>query len=304
MTNELHGNMKLFILGGSSFVGRQIMSALGPEKCCGTFHSQPFDGGIRFSLVDDNIQEILDNALQIPTHALILGAKTKIDECAANVEATDRVNVTCTIRALKAIMERGITPIFASSDAVYEGQTGNYKETDETKPTTKYGQQKSEVENFLLSQNVPSLILRLCKVLGPVSSQNDILGDWIRQFQNNQTIICAVDQRFTPIGIDDVVSACIDLANKNASGIFNLGGGESITRHELLMTLCKYYDAFCHSKMLIETCSINDLDFVEPRPLDTSVSISKLKKLIGFEPETMDSICRRAVLNYVKNGGR
>lgn len=289
---------QFLIIGASGFVGQRVLAGLGSERAVGTYFSRPFSGGHRFNLATDSIEALLDALPAKFTHALVFGAFTKIDECARDPVGTAKTNVEGVIRTIDGLMSRGIVPIFASSDAVYDGSRGHWTETDVVRPITEYGRQKVAVERHLQSRKQPWLVVRICKVLDPELSSSGILGPWITDFFQRTLIRCATDQTFTPVGVDDVVTACVALAEGRATGLFNLGGGESVTRFELLCHLVNSVREIADIEPVIETCSLRSLDLVEPRPLDASVSIAKLQAAIPFRPESLVSLCRRAAAQY------
>ena len=292
---------RLLILGGSGFIGQRALAALGPARATATYFSHPFAGGHRFNLVTDNVGDLLDRLPSGYSHALVLGASTMIDACALDPVGTARINVDGVIRAADALMAHGIVPIVASSDAVYDGSRGGWSETDVVRPITEYGRQKLTVEQHLQACDRPWLGLRICKVLDPGLGPTGLLGPWLDDFRRRVLIRCATDQWFTPVGIDDVIAVCVALADTGATGLFNVGGGEAVARFDLLGRLVKAARHYADIDPEIEPRSLRSFDFIEPRPLNASVSIAKLQAQIPYKPESLDSLCSRAAANFYRS---
>lgn len=287
--------LRFLVIGASGLIGRYFLRALGPAASVGTYRSRPFPGGVRFDMATDRPEGLIEKLGDDFTHALILSAIAGIDACATDPEGSARVNVAGAIRVIDALAARGVVPIFASSDAVYDGSRGGWGERDDARPILTYGRQKLAVEQHIARQGVPAVVLRLAKVLDPELSAEGVLGSWVEALLGRRRIQCATDQRFSPVGIDDVVAAIRALAVARVHGVFNLGGAEAVSRFELLSLLVSALSRSGPLDPVIETCSIRDFPFAEARPLDTTLSVARLREAIGYAPERLASLCERAV---------
>jgi dTDP-4-dehydrorhamnose reductase len=285
---------RFLILGASGLIGRCALAALGPERAIGTYFLHPFPGGHRFDMASDRIEDLLDGRHGRFSHALILGASAAIDACARDPAGTARLNVAGAIAACTGAMACGVVPIFASSDAVYDGSRAMWREEDEARPVLTYGRQKLAVEQALRAQDKSWIALRIAKVLDPELGSDGILGPWVRALAGGELIRCATDQRFSPIGVPAVVEAIEKLAATGATGLFNLGGAEAVTRHELLNLFLAAIRPKLHAEPRVEVCHLNDISFVERRPLDASLSIERLTRAIGSVGTSLAALCAEA----------
>lgn len=291
-------DIRFLVLGASGLVGRRLLRRLGPERAVGTYHSRPFPGGIRFDLTRDRLGELLAHAGGRFSHAVVASGITRIDACAADPDGSARVNVEGVARLLDDLIAAGIHPIFTSSDGVYDGSRPLSREDDPTAPILTYGRHKLAIERHLAQRDEPWTVVRLSKVLDPALDPDGVLGPWIDDLVHGRPIRCAVDQVFTPVGVDDVVEALRRLAAAGLSGLFNLGGPERLSRMELLERLLAEVRRHRDVAPVIQACSIRDFPFAEPRPFDGSQCIDKLRAAIGYDPEGMTALCRRAAATY------
>ena len=227
------------------------------------------------------------------SHAFLLHGITKIDECARSPAGTAKINVDSTIRMIDDLLAAGVTPIFASSDAVFDGRRGLWREEDPVNPILTYGRQKVAVEQYLLTKKVPWIVARLSKVVAIDLDRHSLFAEWIKAIDAGETIWCASDQIFSPTYIEDVVTALILLAEGNFAGILHVCGSDAISRLELLTLLTREIRRYREIKAHIIPCSIKDLPFPEVRPLNTSMSPKKLYKTTGTAFNSMESVCER-----------
>lgn len=283
---------RFLIVGASGVVGAHLSAALG-DRAVGTYHTHPIAGGIHFDAASMRLSETILRKGQPFTHAFLLQGLTNIDACARDPDSTHEVNVKATSRVIDELVEHGVTPVFASSDAVFDGSRGSWTEDDAPRPILTYGRQKLEVEDYLAQKNSPWLIARLAKVVGARRS-GDILEEWMQKLDTGAPIRCASDQVFSPVHVADAVQVLIRLAEGSQTGLFNVAGPTSMTRLALLNMLMDATRGYRELVSPIVTCSLRDFDFAEVRPLDSSMSGAKLSAVLGAACRDMKTACEEA----------
>ncbi|MBO0452317.1 SDR family oxidoreductase [Candidatus Enterococcus murrayae] len=95
-------------------------------------------------------------------------ARTQTSDCEANPHDTHKVNTESAITIAKACHKKGARFIFLSTEQVFNNRTENlpFKEDTLVNSSSVYGQQKIEVENFLIENQIDSVILRLSWMMG------------------------------------------------------------------------------------------------------------------------------------------
>ncbi|CAA7614471.1 sugar nucleotide-binding protein [Magnetospirillum sp. SS-4] len=272
---------KLVILGASSSVGRHLWNHLGPERAIGTYRANPIAGGRPFDSVTQRATDILRPGEA--SHAAILLADPQPDSCIKDPEASRRLNVTAMTRLCQDLWALGITPIFASTEFVFDGAGGEYTEEDEARPILLYGRQKKEVEDFLACSGRPHVILRFAKVYGDRPGDGTIFTVWAAQLlSGTRTMRCASDQAFSPVFVGDVGDAIVRAAERNLAGLFHLSGNHRFNRLELLEMTIAAIRRRRPLDLEIQPCSIDDFNLPEPRPKDVSMRSDKLAAAAGL----------------------
>jgi len=217
------------------------------------------------------------------THALMASSITSLDACARDPEATRRFNVTRTIQLLEALLARGIQPVFCSSDLVFRGDRGRYREDDPREPTTEYGRHKRAVEAFLLGQDRPVLIIRMSKLYSVDPDDPSPIGQMLNALSRGEPVRCADDQVICPTAVEDIPRALEALLRRHATGVYHVAAPQPFTRY----TLGRRVAAAIAREELIQRCSIRDFAFAEPRPVDNSLDVSKFLTETGFRFTTL-----------------
>jgi len=281
---------KILLLGGSSYVGRNIVKAYNSNGVVATYHSQPIDSGVHFDALSMELADIVENP-SIFSHAFVLLGDTKPDSCAMDPQKSRLLNVVSIERVIDQLNDWGVKPVFFSSEYVFDGQKGNYTELDEPKPVLLYGKQKLEIEKYIQSKCRNYLIIRLSKTYGSTLGDNTLLTNWMANIQGKSIIKCAADQVFSPVYIDDVVKSAIRLTEGDFNGIFHVSGNKAFKRIELLEMLLNCIKRRTQLNIRIIPCSIHDFKSIEKWPLNVSMIPRKLVESTGIMIANIEDIC-------------
>jgi dTDP-4-dehydrorhamnose reductase len=86
-----------------------------------------------------------------------------------------------------------------------------------------------------------------------------------------------VDQFRTPVYVENIADALLELAENMFCGTIHLGGANRINRYDFGLELC----AVCrYDKDLLVKSSMSDSTPTAPRPRDVSLSIEKAKMVL------------------------
>jgi len=298
--NSAITDKKILILGASSYIGRQLLARLGPDRAVGTYFNTPFKDGVYFDILKMDIPDILDDPQEL-THAVILSANSKPDFCVKHILESTFINVTRMREIADQLKSFGIIPLFVSTEAVFDGQRGNYIETDPVNPILVYGEQKAQMEQYLLQTNDKSIIVRLAKVYGTQPHDGTFLTKWLEQLESGETIMCARDQVTSPIHVDEVAEAVTLLIEQGHKGIFHICSKVAYSRSGLLKLLIKYYRRYKQNEAKVVECSINDFPVLEKRPLNISMRPDKLIKASGIQINDVEHYCDEITRNAYGN---
>lgn len=256
----------ILLLGASGVLGKALGRALGARAAGKTYLRHPIEGGVPFDARKSTVRELAGSLARRPDAAVILLGETRIDACAADPAGTAQTNVAGVAKVARELAELGITPVFVSSDAVFDGSRAYWSEEDAPNPILTYGRQKLEAERAVASLASPWIVVRLPKLLSPM------VEDWVEALAWPAPIQCAVDQYFTPMSAADAAAALIALIDQGAQGLYHVAGPERLSRRALLDAVVNEYGkpiAPIVERSMREIERAHGLR--EPRPLDTSM---------------------------------
>jgi UDP-glucose 4-epimerase len=199
-----------------------------------------------------------------------------------NPQVTHEVNVTGTLKVLLAARDNRVRKvIYASSSSVY-GDTPTLPKSEDMvpNPQSPYAVTKLAGEFYCrVFQEVyglPAVCLRYFNVYGPRQDPHSqyaaVIPSFIKRVSEKSPPIIFGDGEQTRdfTFVKDAVEANLLAAESNTTGIFNIGGGESISINQLARLTVKLIG--------------NNIEpiYAEPRPGDIRHSLADISRAKGF----------------------
>lgn len=289
--------MRLIVIGASGLIGnavyhmakKQGFSVVGTQN---KVHDPEF---YRYRLEDDDpeifLQKIEFYRKRESAFAVLSAAVSNINQCYEQPELSHAINVDGVERLVQVFAKNGIQMIYLSSDAVFDGQRGNYTEKDNVQPLCIYGKQKAEVERYL-QENFPEvLIYRLAKQLDITLTGNHFLSDVYQQCSRKEKIRCIQGLKFNPTYVMDTAGYIIAGLEKKLTGIYHVASPEIHSRFDLVMKLCSLLG--CNAEITSE--GVEKFSFHEEKALNTTMNVSKIMRVLPYRFTPIDFVLRQFV---------
>jgi len=227
---------KLLIFGGSGFVGGNlVLTACKQDWEVSIADNRPIPQA-EWWLVDILDKDMLDKVIEDvkPTAVVNVAAVADIDQAEREQELADKVNVEGARYIAESCAKRGIKLVFFSSDAVFDGQGGQYTEEDIPNPINHYGRTKAEAEKAVLQACPSAAIIRISLVLGfPVTTGNSFFANLESKLREGKEILCPLDEIRTPVDVTTLSECVLELCENDFSGLIHIGATDSINRYDL-----------------------------------------------------------------------
>ena len=205
-------------------------------------------------------------------------ALTNVDYCEEHPEDAYKINAKGTENVAMACEKVGAKLIYVSTDFVFDGEKGLYKETDPINPVSVYGQTKYKGEKLIENINIDYCIARTSVLYGWHKNFNFVT--WIiGELKNNNKINIVTDQYTSPTYADNLAEVLLTMVRKDIKGTFHTAGSERIGRLEFAE---KIADVFELNKKLINPITSGSLKQKAKRPVDSSLDVGKTEKEVGI----------------------
>ena len=226
----------------------------------------------------------------LPDCIINTAAMTNVDACETQREECWKLNVDAVQYMVDTIKDskfkiQDCHLIHLSTDFVFDGEAGPYKEDDTPNPLSYYALSKYESEKVLQKSTIKWAIARTIIVYGIVdnmSRSNIVL--WAKDALSKKQKINVVDDQFrSPTLAEDLAAGCILIANKGATGIYNISGKDTMSILELVYCVADFWKL---DKNLITPSKSNTLKQPAKRPARTGFILDKAYKDLGYDPHS------------------
>jgi dTDP-4-dehydrorhamnose reductase len=272
--------MRIFITGGSGLLGSklsQIALEEGHEIFSGHNHNLPENGlPVKFDLnAESNISKAV-NLVQ-PEVIFHTAALTDVDKCETERDLACQINIRGTKFLAEAAKNSGAFLIYISTDYVFDGSRGMYREDDHTNPISHYGYTK------LLGEKYADCVARPCVIYGskPASGKVNFALWIIDKLQKGERIKIVTDQYISPTLNTNLARMLLEAGEKRLEGIYHMAGAERISRFDYA---CRLADTFGLDKSMIDPSKMSEIGWKAKRPTDSSMDVSKAAHLLQEKP--------------------
>lgn len=285
--------MKILITGSNGLLGQKLVYRLAGHPhhellatSRGQNRLQKTDG-YQYRPLDITLPEDWKGAIKgfQPDVVIHTAAMTHVDRCHEDPQACEEQNVEAVKHLIAACQPYGTHVIHLSTDFIFDGEAGPYREEDKPAPLSIYGTSKLKGEELLRASGLPVAILRTILVYGvaeELSRSNIVL--WAKGALEKGTPIQVVDDQYrSPTLAEDLAEACVLAAEKKATGIYHISGPRTFSIFELVQQIAVFWDL---DENLLTRVSSDTLNQAAKRPPKTGFVIEKARKELGFQPHS------------------
>jgi dTDP-4-dehydrorhamnose reductase len=172
--------------------------------------------------------------------------------------------------------------VFVSTDFIFDGTLGMYREEDRPNPINFYGKTKLEAEEAVKEYEHGWAIVRTVLVYGkPQLGRSNLLTIVKEKLEKGEAYNVVDDQIRTPTYVDDLAQGIVAIVERRACGIFHLAGEDILTPYQMAVRMAQYLGL---NSALIKKVTAANFSQPAKRPAKTGFNIDKAKKLLNFHP--------------------
>ena len=301
----------LLITGATGFIGGYCMRHLSKEYDILATDRQelprPVSGGpqfVRGNIEDRDFLQGLFAKYKIDA-VLHLAAEKSLVVC-ENDPGAYRTNVLAALELYKLSRNNGAHFVFMSSDQVFDGKAGDYKEDSAPSPVNNYGKYMAEVERRLLGLDGVT-ICRTALVfdyrINPSSdnfdrdevvNQSEFVDHVAARLSAGKTIKLPFDEIISPTYVGALYRQLRVVLQKRSLGILHCCGGEAISRYDFGLRIAGFLG--------LDASNIVSVTGKSYRPKNVSLNVSCSERLLGIKYPAVDEMLREMTEDEADNG--
>lgn len=277
--------MRFLITGGSGQLGGYLLRELADRdesviawSCSRT--GQLF--GFPLRPVNLTQPELIEKAFREARPDIVIhtAAITRIVDAYSDPAHARMVNVEGTAALAGIAKQFGARFVHVSTDLVFNGEKGSYREDDPPTPLSVYGQTKADAEREALTRG--GTVVRASLLFGPsVVDRPSFFDQQVRALLAGSPVTLFEDEWRTPLSFVAAARALLSVARSDFTGLLHLGGPERLSRLEMGRRLADLLGCG-HDAIVAATRA--GAGVPEARPRDTSLDSSLWRERFAQEP--------------------
>jgi len=279
--------LKVLVTGSAGLVGQQVVKDLSNTHqvfSCYNKLKPEYGDSVKMDLKNcEMISSILTE--KKPDIVIHLGAMTGVDLCEKEKTSASEINTKATEIIAKECSKLNSFLVYVSTDYVFDGNLGMYKEDDVINPLGFYGKSKLEGEKVVQNFSTNWCIARTSTPFGLHPTKKSFPMWVIENLQKQKQIDVLIDQFTSPTYIPNLSRMLIEISERHITGIIHTAGASKISRYQMA---CMVSDKLNLDSTLLKQISINKMKWVAQRPKDSSLDVSRASSILNEKPQKID----------------
>jgi len=273
---------RFLVTGASGLLGLNFsLQAAGQHEVTGVVHQNRLSG-VPFPVVQADLSapgkpaEILQEFK--PEVVLHCAALANVDACEEKRELAYRINAEVPGEMAALCAKYGIKFVHISTDAVFDGQTGNYLEDDLPNPINAYAETKLAAERLVASANPEVLIARVNFYGYSLFGKRSLGEFFVHHLAEGEPVKGFTDVVFCPLEVNDLSEVLLDMIEQGLYGLYHVLSPECLSKYDFG---CRIATEFGFDKNLISPITWADAGLKATRSPNLTLRVDKLRRDLG-----------------------
>ena len=205
-------------------------------------------------LSDPEVLEPLIDEVK-PDVVLNCAAIANLEACEQNPEMAWKLNAELPGNLSKLALRKGYKLVHISTDAVFDGIKGDYREEDETHPINIYAETKYQGERKVAESCKDALIARVNFYGFSLNSRRSLVEFFINNFKAGKEMKGFTDVFFCPLMVLDLADLLEKMVNHNLCGLYHVISSECLSKYDFGIRVAR---SFGFDENLIKPSSVNE----------------------------------------------
>lgn len=274
------------VIGASGLVGGHLLRSASARgiQAVGVGHAQPLPDMRSLDIRRRDAIHALLNEVR-PSVVYLPAARTNVDYCEVHPQETYELNVLGVRNVVEEANALAAALVFFSSDYIFDGKAGPYREDAPAHPLSEYGRQKLSAEHYVALHARDFLIVRTTVVYGWESRGKNFVCRLLNTLKAGKTLDVPADQIGTPTYAPNLAEAVVELTLSGARGLYHVSGPDRVSRYDFALCAAKVFGLNEQGIRLVATSALRQ---PAPRPLNAGLisekAIARLSvPLLGYK---------------------
>jgi len=225
------------------------------------------------------VERILDDTQ--PDWVIHCAAQANVDACEHDPENARKLNTELPRKLAHHVARGGARMLHVSTDAVFDGQKGEYGEEDPPNPLNIYAQTKLAGEYGVLETSLDAIVARINIFGWSPSGRRSLAEFFYNNLEAGNPIKGFVDVLFCPLLVNDIADLFLKMLDRGLSGLYHVVSSESISKYDFGVAIAR---RFGYDPDLITPVSVSQAGLKAIRSTNLTLRVDKLIHDLGVVP--------------------
>jgi len=274
--------MRILVTGASGLLGLNLaLEATKEHTVYGLTNRNPLHTDaftvLKTDLLEPGAAERLLERTQ-PDWVIHCAALANLEACEADPEQARQLNTEIPRKLAHYVARGGARLIHVSTDAVFDGQRGEYSEQDAPNPLSVYAQTKLDGEQAVAQANPDAIVARVNLFGWSLSGRRSLSEFFFYNLQAGKAVMGFTDVFFCPLLANDLGHIFIKMLEKDLHGLYHVVSSECMSKYDFGVTLAR---RFGMDESLIHPTSVAQGGLKAARSPRLSLRSDKLAQALG-----------------------
>ena len=269
--------MRILVTGASGLLGLNLaLEAASKHTIFGVVNTNPLRGAAftvhRANLLLPGEIERIFEAAQ-PQCVIHCAALANLDACERDPTLARKLNAELPGKIAATARKTGARLAHISTDAVFDGQKGNYQETDEPNPRSVYARTKLAGEQAV-AERYPNAIIARVNLFGwSLNGKRSLAEFFYNNLKAGKSVMGFTDVFFSPLLANDLGNVLIQMLAEGLHGLYHVGSQASLSKYNFGVAIA---EKFGFDTNLIHPTALTDAGLKASRSPNLSLCVDKL----------------------------
>jgi dTDP-4-dehydrorhamnose reductase len=216
-----------------------------------------------------------------PDWVIHCAALANVDACEAYPALAQQLNSELPRNLATNVDRCGARLLHVSTDAVFDGQRGDYTEDDTPNPLSVYAKTKLDGERAVADANPAAIIARVNLFGWSLTGKRSLAEFFFYNLSAGNRVMGFTDVFFCPLLANDLADVFLKMLASDLSGLYHIVSRDCISKHDFGISIAR---RFSLDEELISPSSVEEAGLDAARSPKLTLRTDKLTRDLGEFP--------------------
>ncbi len=274
--------MRILVTGASGLLGVNLaLEASREHTVFGLVNNQPLKAGsftvMQGDLLVPGTAERLIERTE-PDWVIHCAALANLDACEADPGLAQQLNTEVPRKLAQIVARGGARLLHVSTDAVFDGRSGGYSETDPPNPVGVYSRTKWEGELAVLETDPQAIVARVNLFGYSLHGKRSLSEFFLYNLLAGKSVLGFTDVIFCPLLVNDLGLIFLRMLQLELKGLYHVVSSECLSKYEFGVRLARRFGL---DDALIQPASVVQAGLKAARSPNLALRTNKLVQALG-----------------------